>query len=128
MNSFICQHCFQNFSSIENAVDHVHSYKLALKPCVVAGCTDVFTNLTKHLKISHPSECKFPCDLCGRCFVHYKSMLQHKRDVVDCTIKKTRKRRPKKKKQTTSLFATTPCKYKWHHQCTMNLFDKLVFG
>ncbi|XP_028412288.1 2'-5'-oligoadenylate synthase 3-like [Dendronephthya gigantea] len=108
MNSFICQHCSRSFPSIEKAVDHVHSHKLAQKPCVVPGCTTIVPNLTKHLKILHSNECKFPCDLCSRCFVHYNSMQQHKRDVVDCTIKKKRKKRPKKKKQTSSMFPPTP--------------------
>ena len=102
MESFSCQHCFLTFSSVEEAVDHVHTHRLSEKPCVVPECGQYNRKLTRHVKTSHPSLCRFSCDSCHRVFVKNRALQQHRQDVQDCTMKKKRNRRRKKQARVTS--------------------------
>lgn len=107
MESFSCQHCFLTFSSVEEAVDHVHTHRLSEKPCVVPECGQYNRKLTRHVKTSHPSLCRFSCDLCHRVFVKNRALQQHRQDVQDCTMKKKRNRRKKKQARVTSTPSST---------------------
>ena len=112
MASFSCKHCSLTFSSIEIAIDDVHTHRLVEKPCVVPECGQYSRKLTRHVKSSHPSFCKYPCDLCNRVFVKHRALQQHKQNTQDCTIKKKRKRGKRKKKQAgiTCTPSYLPCK------------------
>ena len=107
MESFSCQHCFLTFSSVEEAVDHVHTHRLSEKPCVVPECGQYNRKLTRHVKTSHPNLCRFSCDLCHRVFVKNRALQQHRQDVQDCTMKKKRNRRKKKQARVTSTPSST---------------------
>ena len=116
MATFVCRHCSTSLNtSLEKAIDHVHSHRLSAKPCVVPECGQWASKLTRHVKTSHPSLCRSFCNLCGRAFVKERSLKQHQQDTIDCTIKKQRKRgnKPRNKKQDTVTF-TPSCK-KYNH-------------
>jgi hypothetical protein len=104
MASFSCHHCHENFFSLVQAIDHVHSHQQVIpkhqKPCVVSGCGETISRLSKHIRKSHPNLCKFPCDLCERAFVRDRDMQMHKKNF-DCQKRKKKERnKPKKKKAT----------------------------
>ena len=109
MSSFSCKGCTLTFSSFESAIDHVHAHRLSQKPCVVTECGQYSRNLTRHVKNSHSSLCKFSCDLCGRPFVKNRDLQQHKRDTLDCTLRKTRKRSRSRKRKTKPEAVKYPC-------------------
>ena len=128
MASFLCRDCSTSLNTLEEAIDHVHSHRLFAKQCVVPACGQSANKLTKHVKSSHPSLCSFSCNLCGRPFVKERSLEQHKRDTIDCTIKKQRIRRkrnkPKKRKQDTVTYTSSRKNIGGPIQCVVSYRDQ----
>lgn len=119
MASFLCRYCSTSLNtSLEEAIDHVHSHRVFEKQCVVRECGQSANKLTRHVKSSHPSLCRFCCNLCRRAFVKERSLQQHQRDTIDCTIKKQRRgkrNKPRNKKQDTVTYTSSRKKYIFLH-------------
>lgn len=101
MARFSCKHrnCLDlSFSSVEQAIDHVHSLKHFPKDqklCVVPGChKKAISKLSRHIRKSHPELCKFSCGLCKKVFVRDRDSQMHTNNVH--SEKKARKKTQKK--------------------------------
>ena len=84
MARFSCKHpnCpSRSFSSVEQAIDHVHSlqhFPKDQKLCVVPEChKKAISKLSRHIRTSHPKLCKFSCDLCQKVFVRDRDRQMH---------------------------------------------------
>ena len=101
MARFSCKHrhCLAHFSSVELAIDHVHSlqhFPKDQKLCVVPECHEkAISKLSRHIRTSHPKLCKFFCDLCQKVFVRDRDRQMHTNNVH--SEKKARKKVRQKK-------------------------------